>query len=192
MRLGDGVEWTLHCCTVLGAVPSPLAVPASVLAEFHGVPSAYLAKQMQALARAGIVEAVPGRNGGYKLARPSTDITILDVVLAVEGTERAFRCTEIRQQGPSAISPSSYAKPCGIAAAMWRAEERYREALAATTIGDLVAELDSGVDPEQTEKALIWLSERLGGRAHEVDAPGGGTPAGGGQGSVPHRGKGST
>lgn len=162
MRLGDGVEWTLHCCTVLGAMPPDLAVPASVLAEFHGVPAAYLAKQMQALSRAGIVESIPGRNGGYKLARPTADITILDVVLAIEGPGRAFRCTEIRQQGPSAISPSSYIKPCGIAAAMWRAEDMYREGLAATTIADLVAELDTEVDPEQTEKAIIWLAEQFG------------------------------
>ncbi len=162
MKLGDGVEWALHCCSVLGAMPPQGAVPASVLAEFHGVPSAYLAKQMQALSRAGIVESVPGRNGGYRLARPATDITILDVVLGVEGPERAFRCTEIRQQGPSAVAPSSYLKPCGIAAAMWRAEEAFRQELAATTIGDLVAELETGVDPEQTEKALVWLAERLG------------------------------
>ena len=162
MRLGDGVEWTLHCCTVLGAMPPDLAVPASVLAEFHGVPSAYLAKQMQALSRAGIVESVPGRNGGYKLARPTADITLLDVVLAIEGPGRAFRCTEIRQQGPSAIAPASYVKPCGIAAAMWRAEEMYREGLAATSIADLVADLDVEVDPEQNDKAFVWFVEQLG------------------------------
>jgi Rrf2 family protein len=143
-------------------MPRHQAVPASVLAEFHGVPSAYLAKQMQALSRAAIVESIPGRNGGYKLARPTADITILDVVLAVDGPERAFRCTEVRQQGPSAVAPSSYVKPCGIAAAMWRAEEVFRQELAATTLGDLVAELETGVDPEQTEKAFIWLVERLG------------------------------
>jgi Rrf2 family protein len=161
MKLGDGVEWALHCCTVLGAMPPHQAVPASVLAEFHGVPSAYLAKQMQALSRDGIVESVPGRNGGYKLARPSAAITVLDVVLAIDGRDRAFRCTEVRQQGPSAVAPSRYIKPCGIAAAMWRAEEAFRHELGATTLADLVAELDTEVDPEQTEKAFVWLVERL-------------------------------
>lgn len=161
MKLADGVEWALHCCTVLGAMPPQQAVPSAVLAEFHGVPSTYLAKQMQALSRANIVEAVPGRHGGYKLSRPAVDITILDVVLALEGPGRAFRCTEVRQQGPSAIAPSRYVKPCGIAAAMWQAEDAYRQALAETTIGDLVADLATGVDPEQTEKAFVWLVDRL-------------------------------
>lgn len=162
MKLGDGVEWALHCCTVLGALPPDQAVPSSVLAEFHGVPSAYLAKQMQALSRRGIVESVPGRNGGYRLARQPTEITILDVVIAIDGPEPAFRCTEIRQQGPSAVSPSSYVKPCGIAAAMWRAEEKFRNELSGTTVGDLVAELETGVNPEQTKKAYLWLVDRLG------------------------------
>lgn len=161
MKLGDGVEWALHCCTVLAALPPQQAVPAGVLAEFHGVPAAYLAKQMQALSRADIVQSVPGRSGGYRLAAPAADITVLDVVLAIEGPEPAFRCTEVRQQGPSAIAPANYVKPCGIAATMWRAEDAFRQELKATTLADLTAELDTGVHPEQMEKAFLWLVDRL-------------------------------
>lgn len=161
MKLGDGVEWALHCCTLLGALPPDQAVPSAVLAEFHGVPSAYLAKQMQALARADVVQSVPGRNGGYKLARAATEITLLDVVMAVDGPERAFRCSEVRQNSPGAGAPSTFAKPCGIASAMWRAEALWRAELDDTTIADLVAQLDTEVDAEQAESALIWLIERL-------------------------------
>ena len=67
---------------------------------------------------AGVVEPVTGRNGGYRLARPAGEITMLDVVLAVNGDEPAFRCSEIRQRGPSAIAPERYVQPCGIARAM--------------------------------------------------------------------------
>ena len=108
MKLSDGVEWALHCCTVLALVPPDSALPAAKLAEFHGVPAAYLAKHMQALARAGIVESLPGARGGYRLSRPAADITLLDVVLAVEGTTPAFRCTEIRQRGPAALPAREY------------------------------------------------------------------------------------
>jgi len=162
MRLGEGVEWALHCCTVLGAVPPELAIPASVLAEFHGLRPAYLAKQMQALSRADIVESVPGRSGGYKLARPMGEITVLDVVDAVEGSERSFRCTEVRQKGPAGADPASCTKPCGIAATMWQAEEQYRQALAATTIEDLVIEMATELDEKNLEKAAAWLADQLG------------------------------
>src|SRR3954447_7011793 len=111
MQLGEGVEWALHCCTLLAVVPSGRAMPASRLAEYHGVPPAYLAKHLQALAQAGIVESVPGRKGGYRLIRPADQITLLEVVDAVEGTGPAFRCTEIRRRGPARVSAVEYRSP---------------------------------------------------------------------------------
>lgn len=162
MRLGEGVEWALHCCTVLGAVPAELTVPAAVLAEFHGLRPAYLAKQMQALSRNEIVESVPGRSGGYRLARPTDEITVLDVVLAIEGPDRAFKCSELRQQGPAGADPTRCVSPCGIAATMWRAEEQFRQALADTTIADLVGDLANQVSADEAERATSWLAEQLG------------------------------
>lgn len=159
MRLSEGVEWTTHCCTVLGSMPAGAVAPAGKLAEFHGVPAAYLGKQMQRLAGAGIVESVPGRRGGFRLARPTDEITLLDIVLAVEGAEPAFRCTEIRQAGPSAVPAERYVRPCGIAAAMWSAEQAWRDELAGTTIADLLDALV--VDPEQSERAVEWWIQVL-------------------------------
>ena len=114
MRLSDGVEWGVHACTVLAALPPDAALPAAKLAEYHGVPAAYLAKHLQALARAGVLETVKGPRGGYRLARPAAEITLLDVVEAIDGDEPAFRCTEIRRRGPSAVPAREYTQPCGI------------------------------------------------------------------------------
>ena len=146
---------------MLGATPAGQVVPAAVLAEFHGVPTAYLAKQLQALSAAGIVESSAGRHGGYRLARPASDVTLLDVVVALEGDEPAFRCSEIRQQGPSGLSADHYVRPCTIARAMWQAEDASRKELQATTIGDLLADLSTSVEPEQNEKAVVWLLDAL-------------------------------
>lgn len=161
MRLSEGVEWSLHCCSLLGALPEDTALPAARLAEFHDVPAAYLAKQLQALSGAGIVAAVPGRRGGYRLARPAADVTMLDVVLAVEGADPAFRCSEIRRRGPSGVAAEHYVQPCGIARAMGEAEFAWREALRAVTIADLVAEANETVVTEQIQKAVNWLGRVL-------------------------------
>ena len=59
----------------------------------------------------GIVESRPGPLGGYRLARPPSDITLLDVVLAVDGDDAAFRCREIRQRGPAATAGSPRLPP---------------------------------------------------------------------------------
>src|SRR4051794_7572213 len=80
VKLSDGVEWGLHCCVVLAVLRPDAALPAARLAEYHGVPPAYLAKHLQALSRAGIVDSVPGPRGGYRLSRPPKDITVLEVV----------------------------------------------------------------------------------------------------------------
>jgi Rrf2 family protein len=161
MRLGDGVEWALHCCTVLAVVPPDRALPAAKLAEFHGVPPAYLAKHLQALSRAGITESVAGKKGGYRLARPAGQITLLDVVDAVEGAEPAFRCTEIRQRGPAAMPAREYRSACTITAAMRRAEAAYRAELRSQTVHDLVRELAGVIDPIALQKATGWLAESV-------------------------------
>jgi Rrf2 family protein len=162
MRLGEGVEWALHCTTFLAALPPDRPLPAARLAEFHGVPTAYLAKQLQALARAGIVESAPGRRGGYRLARPATSITLLDVVEAVEGTEPAFSCTEIRQRGPAALDESVYRTHCSIARAMWAAEARWRIELESRTIADVVKGLSKDVPAVAAVKAAAWFQEVTG------------------------------
>jgi len=159
MRLSDGVEWVVHCCTVLGTLPAGRALPAAKLAELHDVPPAYLAKHLQAVTAAGITESVTGPRGGYRLGRPPAEITLLDVVLAVDGDESAFRCSEIRQRGPVAGPPSAYPRPCGIARAMWRAEDAWRAELAATTIGDLIHELLDSVPAPLLRAGAEWVQQ---------------------------------
>ncbi|MBV9285850.1 MAG: Rrf2 family transcriptional regulator [Acidimicrobiia bacterium] len=161
MRLGEPVEWALHCTTILALLPDDAALPASKLAEFHGVPAAYLAKALQSLSRAGIVESVPGRHGGYRLGVPAAEVTLLDVVEAVEGHETSFRCTEIRKRGPAKVSPRLYSPVCAIAEAMYRADEAWRAELRKTTIADLLGRLATTVPIEAAVKGAAYLQEVL-------------------------------
>jgi Rrf2 family protein len=158
MRMSEGVEWAIHCCTVLGFLPPDRTLPATRLAEFHGVPPAYLAKHLQVLSRAGIVESVAGRRGGYRLARPPGEITLLDVVQAVDGPEPAFQCTEIRQRGPAAVGPEAYRRPCAIHRAMAAAEAAWRAELRARTVAHVMADLTETVTPEAAALALDWFA----------------------------------
>jgi Rrf2 family protein len=159
MRLSDGVEWGVHACTILAVLPPDGALPAAKLAEYHGVPSAYMAKHLQALARAGLLETVKGPRGGYRLARPAAAITILDVVEAIDGDEPAFRCTEIRRRGPTALPARDYPRPCGIQRVFVQADEAWRAELRATTIADLVLGVLHEAPPLALEKGARWLAD---------------------------------
>jgi Rrf2 family protein len=157
VKLSDGVEWGVHVCTLLAVLPEDAALPAARLAEYHGVPSAYLAKHLQALARAGVLETVKGPRGGYRLARPAADISVLDVVEAIDGEESAFRCTEIRRRGPTAMPAREYRMPCGIHRVFTRADEAWRAELAATKVSDLVIGVIHEAPRPAIEKAARWI-----------------------------------
>ena len=83
MRLSQGVEWSLHACSLLAMLPAGAALPTARFAEFFELPSAYLAKHLQSLSRAGVLEPAVGPRGGYRLARAPAEITLRDVVVAI-------------------------------------------------------------------------------------------------------------
>ena len=159
MRMSEGVEWASHACAILAGLPPDRGLSAAALAAFHALPTAYMAKHMQALARAGIVTSSRGARGGYRLARPAERISLWDIAAAIEGREPAFRCREIRRKGPCATPGASYAKPCEVAAAFWAAETAYREALAAVTIRAIAAQVASRMSQEDIQRSLTWLAE---------------------------------
>ena len=60
-------------------------VAARRIAKAEGIPESLLERTLHPLAAAGILRSVKGPNGGYRLARPPKDITLLEIVEAVEG-----------------------------------------------------------------------------------------------------------
>ncbi len=161
MKLNEGIEWAIHCCSILAALPPDIALSAKRLAEFFDLPNHYLAKHLQSLSQAGLVSSSKGPGGGYSLAKPPEQISALNIVQAIDGTAAHFQCTEIRQRGPSGVEPSCYKKPCGIARTMWRAEKAWAAELAAVSLAD-IGQLGLNETPqEQMEKSLHWFENVL-------------------------------
>ena len=161
MKLGDGVEQTLHCATLLAGLPEGGLLSAAALAEFHGISPSYLLKHLQALSKAGLLHTEPGPRGGYRLARTPDRISLLDVVLAVEGPEPAFRCKEIRQQGANPLPAKYFKAPCQINAAMLRAERAYRAELRRVTLADLLAELAADDDGTIAARGCAFFDQHM-------------------------------
>lgn len=151
-RMSDGVEAALHCALVLAGLPAGRVLPGRSLAELHGVSESYLLKHLRALTAAGVIDAVPGPRGGYRLAREPAAITLLDMVEAIDGAEPAFVCREIRRRGPGkSADPCRYKADCFIKTRMIAAEQAWREALRAQTLTDLMADGERLIDPENRQ-----------------------------------------
>jgi Rrf2 family protein len=159
MKLSHGVEWGAHVCSLLAVVPDGRPLSGARLAEFYDLPPAYLSKHLRQLAGAGILAATPGPTGGYRLGRSADEITLKDIVEAINGNAYAFRCTEIRRRGPTGLDDDCYPGHCGVADAMWAAEEAWRDSLSQTTVADLVRVARREVHREQQQRTRAWLRE---------------------------------
>lgn len=161
MKISSTVEWAIHCCTLLAGLPKEINLTGKDLAEFHGVPHPYLAKALQTLSTDGILKTVSGPKGGYQLGKKPNKISLLDIVLSIEGSDSCFECDEIRQKGPSALEKSSsYRRPCLIASAMWSAEKVWRDELDKVKLSHLLEQVKAKADPRQLNKGQNWIEQR--------------------------------
>lgn len=154
--MNEGVEWALHSCVNLCFIPGE-AVTAKRLAAFYELPTAYLNKQLQALTRAGILSSTSGPKGGFQLARHPDKITLLDIVIAIDGPDDAFRCTEILKVGPGADPKADYRKTCLVSQSMRKAELTYRRELASQTIADIVTQVEETY-PDTADNTRNWFA----------------------------------
>ena len=68
------------------------AVPLSQISERQRITVAYLEQLFQQLRKAGLVESARGRSGGYRLGRPAGDISVAEIMAAVDEGVRMTRC----------------------------------------------------------------------------------------------------
>jgi len=104
------------------------------IAEGQQVSSDYLEQIMGPLRRAGLVNAVRGAKGGYKLARPPQEITIKEIVDVLEG---GFAPAELETEKPGKVPPKWRDSA---ASELWRkVEQAANQVLEGTTLADLCA-----------------------------------------------------
>lgn len=86
MKISSKGEYGLLAIVDLAMQPQDAPpVQAYQIAERQGIPKQYLDQLMLTLRKVGLVASSRGRQGGYKLARPANTITLLEVVMALEG-----------------------------------------------------------------------------------------------------------
>jgi Rrf2 family protein len=134
LRLSKKADYALLSMRHLAAHADRDAVSARELAEAYDIPAELLAKVLQRLVRAGLLESHQGIRGGYQLARVASAMSVADVIQAIDGPLTVTACSEVDH------SCEQFAK-CNIRDPLWRIKNRIVSALAATSIAELAADI---------------------------------------------------
>jgi Rrf2 family protein len=92
MQLTQATDYGFRTVQHLASLEPGKVATAQSIAEKEEIPLRFLLKLMRSLIKAGIVKSHRGVEGGYGLARSAADISLLDVVEAIEGPVRISRC----------------------------------------------------------------------------------------------------
>lgn len=138
LRLSKKADYALLAMRHLAAHRDRDAVSARELAETYDIPPELLAKVLQKLVRAGLLESHQGIRGGYGLARPPASVSVADVIQAIDGPLTVTACSEDDH------SCDQYAK-CNVRDPLWRIKDRIVSALSATSVSELAADIPAPV-----------------------------------------------
>ena len=95
MKMSSAVEQSLVVLVMLELQKDHAPVKSYLLSDRLQVSESYLKKTMRKLVVAGIVDAIASKEGGFKLARPIANITLLDVYQAIEGDGSFIHSTQL-------------------------------------------------------------------------------------------------
>jgi Rrf2 family protein len=109
MRITAKADYAVRAAVELAALEDEKrAVKGEQLARAQGIPQNFLENSLTELRRAGVVRTRRGAGGGYQLARPAAEITIADILRAVEGPLAAvqgIRPDQLEYKGAAARLP---------------------------------------------------------------------------------------
>lgn len=133
MRLKSYTDYALRVLMHLAAKPDRLASIAEI-ARTYRISHNHLTKVVHDLRKQGFLDAVRGRSGGIRLARPASEISVGAVVRDTEGTFDLVDC------GSCVIAPA-----CALTAALHEARAAFMAVLEGYSLADLVEERRSGL-----------------------------------------------
>lgn len=141
MQLTLQTDFSLRTLIYLGLQPAGQLSTVTEVAEAFHIPRNHLVKIAHRLGKEGFIDTVRGKNGGIRLARPTAEINIGELVRCIEPTLNPVDCR--KPDGPCVILPS-----CRLKGVLNEASLAFVRVLESYTLADIVAE------PEQLLKLI--------------------------------------
>ena len=136
MRLSARADYALRAAIELAAAHDD-RVTAEHLAAAHGIPGEFLETILTHLRRSNIVRSQRGPDGGFWLARPAAEISLAEIIRAIDG-----QLPGVRGDGPAGNEPGneSYQGAAAPLERVWNALRAHeREVLEAVTLADIIS-----------------------------------------------------
>ncbi|MDZ7264771.1 MAG: Rrf2 family transcriptional regulator [candidate division KSB1 bacterium] len=132
MQLSRAGEYAVRAMLHLAAVDKQRVTTIAEIANTWNIPESFLRKILLQLARAGLINSSRGMGGGLVLSQPADQITLFDVIEAVEGKTYFNQCLI----GPEFCENRSW---CPVHVVWRKAQNAFSEILRSKTLADLVA-----------------------------------------------------
>jgi Rrf2 family protein len=133
MRISAKAEYAVRAAVELAASDGEKPLKAALIAEAQDIPLPFLENLMGDLRQAGVVRSHRGPEGGFSLDRPADEVTLADVIRAVDGP-----LASIRGGRPES---TSYGGPAEPLTRVWIAvRASLRSVLETTTLADVVSD----------------------------------------------------
>jgi Rrf2 family protein len=152
LRLSKKADYALMAMRHLAMRADAGSSSAREIAEHYAIPMELLAKVLQRLTRRGLLSSHQGTRGGYVLARPAGQISVADVIQAIDGPVSVTACSS------DADSCDQYEK-CNIRDPLWRIKDRILAALASCTVQELAADAEPA-PAEGATRAAVFHAHR--------------------------------
>ncbi len=133
LRLSKKTDYALIALKDLASRTNGASSSARDIAGRYNIPVELMAKILQRLARCGILVSHQGIRGGYYLARPATEISVVQVINTIEGPITVTACS-------TTDGNCDQYSTCSIRDPLWRIKDRIVSALSACTIFELVVD----------------------------------------------------
>jgi Rrf2 family protein len=161
MMFSTKAEYGIRVMVELARATSNEPIPLAEIADRGGLPLAYLEHLVARLRKADLVASRRGSRGGYMLARPATEITMAEVVEALEGSIAPIECISEASDGSIVCSrESSIDHVCPTKLLWTRVRFSIISTLRHTTLADLLRSAGAGdplSDPAAAAAALPSL-----------------------------------
>jgi Rrf2 family protein len=134
MKLSTRAEYGIRVLVALAHADVDRPTSLAGIARADRLPHAYIEQLVGALRRAGIVTATRGHSGGYRLARPAEEISLVDAVRALDGPILEMPCA-----GPSDLEVCVRTQDCSVHEVFERLHRSLSGMLSETTLADVAA-----------------------------------------------------